>query len=120
MLSAMVHDVSKLPLHPREAEIRAIEAMKAEVEENGAGIPPLMIDRTPENRQVLDWLGAFLTEDISPDLAMTDPARYRKYCRLRMEMVLRGYHTYFLGTGSIEWSGRRRSSALGQRCKSLV
>src|SRR4051812_40949833 len=96
----MPHHVSDLPPHPREAEIRALEAMAAEIRETGAGIPPLMLDRTPQNQQVLAWLGNFLTEDISADLAMTDPARYRKYCRLRMEIILRGYHAYFSAAGS--------------------
>jgi hypothetical protein len=96
----MLQHISDLPLHPREAEIRALEAMAAEIRENGTGIPPLMMDRTPENQQVLAWLGKFLTEDIPADLAMTDPARYRKYCRLRMEIILRGYHAYFSTAGS--------------------
>jgi hypothetical protein len=92
--------ISDLPLHPREAEIRALEAMTAEVRENGAGIPPLMMEGTPENQQVLRWLGKFLTEEIPVDLAMTDPGRYRKYCRLRMEMILRGYHSWFTSAGT--------------------
>jgi hypothetical protein len=94
----MLHDVADLPLHPREAEIRATEAMEAEIQQSGTGIPPLMMDRTPENRQVLAQIGKFLTEDIPPVLAMTDPARYRMLCRLRMEIILRGYYDSFRKT----------------------
>jgi hypothetical protein len=85
---ADIVESSTLPL--REVESRAVEAMEAEAKRNGAGIPPLMINKSDENRQVLHWIGHFLTEEISTRLAMTDPDRYRQYCRLRMEMILRG------------------------------
>ena len=65
-------------LHPREAEIRAIEAMEAEVAECGAGIAPLIKARTPKTRQILRELARLLVGDVSAPLAMTDPARYRK------------------------------------------
>ncbi len=98
MLNAMPQPLSDLPLHPREAEIRATEAMEAEIAQSGAGLPPLMMERTPENLQVLARIGKFLTEEIPPVLAMTDPARYRMLCRLKMEMILRGYYDSFRET----------------------
>jgi hypothetical protein len=100
MLTPMLQNLSGLPLHPREAEIRATEAMEAEINESGTGIPPLMMERTPENRQVLACIGKFLTEDIPPVLAMTDPSRYRMLCRLRMEIILRGYYDSFRKPGT--------------------
>jgi hypothetical protein len=36
-----------------------------------------MMERTPENQQVLARIGKLLTEDIPPVLAMTVPSRYR-------------------------------------------
>lgn len=100
MLTTMLPNLSDLPLHPREAEIRATEAMEAEIAESGTGIPPLMMERTPENQQVLASIGKFLTEDIPPVLAMTDPSRYRMLCRLRMEIILRGYYDSFRKPGA--------------------
>ena len=82
-------------LHPREAEIRALEAMEAEVKECGAGIAPLIKARTPEARQILREIARTVAGDVSAQLAMTDPARYRKLTRLRTEIILRGYHDYF-------------------------
>ena len=82
-------------LHPREAEIRAIEAMEAEVAECGAGIAPLIKARTSEARQILRELARMIADDVPAQLAMTDPARYRKLARLRTEIILRGYHDYF-------------------------
>lgn len=90
-----MHDLDGSNLHPREAEIRALEAMDLEVEKSGSGIPPLILDRTPENRQVLARIGRFVLEDVAPVLAMTDPSRYRTLCRLRMELILRGYYEAF-------------------------
>ena len=82
-------------LHPREAELRALEAMEAEVAECGAGIAPLIKARTPEARQILRQIERTIVGDVSVQLAMTDPARYRKLTRLRAEVILRGYHDYF-------------------------
>ena len=81
-------------LHPREAEIRALEAMEAEVAECGAGIARLIKARTPEARQILREIARLIVGDIPTPLAMTDPARYRKLARLRTEVILRGYHDY--------------------------
>ena len=83
------------PLHPREAEIRADEAMDAEVAESGAGIPPLIKARTDESRQVLFEIARLVVGDVPATLAMTDAARYRRLTRLRTELILRGYHDYF-------------------------
>ena len=82
-------------LHPREAEIRALEAMEAEVAECGAGIAPLIKAGTPEARQILREIARTIAGDVPAQLAMTDPARYRKLARLRTEVILRGYHDYF-------------------------
>ena len=82
-------------LHPREAEIRALEAMEAEVAECGAGIAPLIKARTPEARQILREIARTIAGDVAAQMAMTDPARYRKLARLRTEVILRGYHDYF-------------------------
>ena len=82
-------------LHPREAEIRALEAMESEVAECGAGIARLIKARTPEARQVLREIARTIVGDVPAQLAMTDPARYRKLARLRTEVILRGYHDYF-------------------------
>jgi hypothetical protein len=84
-------------LHPREAEIRALEAMEAEVAESGAGIAPLIKSRTPAATQVLREIARIVAGDVPPQLAMTDPARYRKLARLRTEVILRGYYDYFKG-----------------------
>lgn len=84
-------------LHPREIEIRALAAMEAEVHEAGGGIPPLMKSKSAEDRAVLREVGRIVGHDVEPRLAMTDPARYRKLVRLRMELILRGYHGYFTG-----------------------
>ena len=82
-------------LHPREAEIRALEAMEAEVAENGTGIALLIKAGTPEARQILREIARTIAGDVPAQLAMTDPARYRKLARLRTEIILRGYHNYF-------------------------
>ena len=82
-------------LHPRELEIRALEAMEAEVAECGAGIARLIKARTLESKQILRELARLIVGDVPPRLAMTDSARYRKLARLRTEMILRGYHDYF-------------------------
>ena len=82
-------------LHPREAEIRALEAMEAEVAENGAGIARLIKARTPEAQQILREIARMIVGDVPAELAMTDAARYRKLARLRTEIILRGYHDYF-------------------------
>ena len=82
-------------LHPREVEIRALSAMEAEVREAGAGVPPLIKSQAAEGRQVLQHIARLIVADVPPDLAMTDPARYRKLSRLRAELILRGYHSFF-------------------------
>ena len=82
-------------LTAREIEIRALEAMDAEVRESGSGVPPLMKSTTEEDRRILLHIAGIIVEDIAPLLAMTDPARYRKVARLRAEIILRGYHGYF-------------------------
>ena len=82
-------------LHPREAEIRALEAMEAEVAECGTGIAPLIKARTPEARQILREIARMIVGDVPAQLAMTNPARYRKLARLRTEIILRGYYEYF-------------------------
>ncbi len=82
-------------LHPREVEIRALSAMEAEVRAAGSGVPPLIKGRTAEDRQVLQHIAQIIVADVPPPLAMTDPARYRKLARLRAELILRGYHSYF-------------------------
>lgn len=81
-------------LHPREIEIRALSAMAAEVREAGAGLPPLIKSNAVEDRQVLQHIAQLITGDVAPQLAMTDPARYRQLSRLRTEIILRGYHSY--------------------------
>ena len=91
----MLATQSDAVLTAREAEIRALEAMDAEVREGGSGFPPLMKSRTEEDRQILFQIAQIIVKDISPQLAMTDPARYRKLTRLRTEIILRGYHGYF-------------------------
>lgn len=93
--------LSNLPLHPREAEIRATEAMEAEIAQSGSGIPPLMMHRSPANLQVLARIGKFLLEDIPPVRAMTAPARYRMLCRPKMETILRGYYDSFRRTANV-------------------
>ena len=82
-------------LTAREIEIRALEAMDAEVRESGSGFPSLMKSKTEEDRRILLHIAGIIVEDIAPLLAMTDPARYRKVARLRAEIILRGYHGYF-------------------------
>ena len=69
--------------------------MEAEVREGGSGFPPLMKSNVEEDRRVLFQIAQIIVEDIPPQLAMTDPARYRKLTRLRTEVILRGYHGYF-------------------------
>ena len=82
-------------LTAREVEIRALEAMDAEVRESGSGVPPLMKSTTEEDRRILLHIAGLSVKDIAPQLAMTDPAHYRKLVRLRTEIILRGYHGYF-------------------------
>src|SRR5438552_1920297 len=82
-------------LHPREAEIRAIEAMEAEIAEPGAGVATLIKVRTPEATQVLREIGRLVAGDVPPQLAMTDAVRYRKLARMRTEIILRGYYDFF-------------------------
>ena len=82
-------------LTAREVEIRALEAMDAEVRESGSGFPPLMKSKAGEDRQILCHIAGIIGEDIAPQLAMTDPARYRKLARLRTEIILRGFYVYF-------------------------
>lgn len=77
-------------LHPRELEIRALAAMEAEVAQCGAGIAILVKARTPEASGILREIARTVVGDVPVQLAMTDPARYRKLSRLRMEIILRG------------------------------
>ena len=51
--------------------------------------------RTAESWKVLTGIGHFVAREIDPQLAMTDPARYRKLARLKTEIILRGYYSYF-------------------------
>ena len=74
--------------------------MEAEVGLFGSGILPLILNRSAENRQVLQHIGATVRHDVPPDLAMTDPARYRKLTRLRSELILRGCFGVFAPAGS--------------------
>ncbi len=85
---------SQNALHPRELEIRAVSAMESEVRKTGSGLPPLIKSQAAEDRLVLQHVAQMVVEDVAPDLAMTDPARYRKLSRLRTEIILRGYHGY--------------------------
>ena len=61
------------------------------------GIAELILHPSVENNETLLAVRDFLLSDTNPDLAMTDPALYRKLCRLRMEMILRGWYHYFKG-----------------------
>ena len=56
--------------------------MEAGVAECGAGIAPLIKARTPEARQILRELGRTIIGDVPAQLAMTDPALYRKLASL--------------------------------------
>ncbi len=85
----------ELASHPREIEIRALQALEAEAREAGGGLPPLIRSDAPEDRVVLRYIAQLVAADVAPELAMTDPARYRKLARLRTEIILRGYHGYF-------------------------
>ena len=82
-------------LHPREVEIRALTAMESEVRAAGSGVPPLIKSQAAEDHQVLQHIAQIIVTDVPPPLAMTDPARYRKLARLRAEMILRGFYSYF-------------------------
>jgi hypothetical protein len=81
---------------PRETELKMLEALEESVSGSG-GIADLILHPSVENNQTLLAVRDFLLSDINPDLAMTDPALYRKLCRLRMEMILRGWYHYFKG-----------------------
>ncbi len=68
--------------------------MESEVAQSGTGIAALIKARTPEARAVLREIARTVVGDVPAQLAMTDPARYRKLSRLRMEIILRGYYDY--------------------------
>ena len=70
--------------------------MEAEVAGSGSGIAPLIRARTAEAAAILRQIASWIAGDVPASLAMTDPARYRKLARLRAEIILRGYHPYFL------------------------
>lgn len=93
-MERMISTSSGPALHPREIEIRAVSAMAAEVREAGTGLPPLMKSDAGPDREVLHHIAQLIVGDVAPQLAMTDPARYRQLSRLRTELILRGYYPY--------------------------
>jgi len=57
----------------------------------------LILHSSAENNELLVSIRDFVLSDVPTDIAMTDPALYRKLSRLRMEMILRGWHHFFKG-----------------------
>ncbi len=80
----------------REVELDALEAIEQTVSGLG-GVAELVLHRSVENNRTLCAIRDFILTDPEPDVAMTDPALYRKLCRLRMEMILRGWYGFFKG-----------------------
>jgi hypothetical protein len=81
---------------PRQIELDMIETMEQSLSAS-KGIAELILNPTAENRETILAIREFMLIEIDPDLAMTDPARYRKLSRLKMEMTLRGWRRYFEG-----------------------
>ena len=81
---------------PRQIELDMMEVMEQSLSAT-KGIAELILDPTAENRETLLAIRDFMLSEVDPDLAMTDPARYRKLSRLKMEMTLRGWRRYFAG-----------------------
>ena len=88
--------ITRAQRSPRQIELDMREVLENSLTGTG-GIAGLLLRRTDENTATLQAIRKFILEDVSPDIAMTDPALYRKLSRLRMEMILRGWHHYFKG-----------------------
>ena len=74
--------------------------MRAVLEESlsgTGGIATLLFHPSTESAETLAAIRDFVLRDIDPDIAMSDPALYRKLSRLRTEMILRGWYRYFEG-----------------------
>jgi hypothetical protein len=85
-----------LPRSPRQTELDLIGVLEESLLGSG-GIAELILHPSSENNEMLLAIRDFILSDVPPDIAMTDPALYRKLSRLRMEMTLRGWHHYFKG-----------------------
>jgi hypothetical protein len=85
----------------REVELDALEAMEQTLSGRG-GVADLLLHPSVENNRTIAAVRDFVLSDLRPDIAMTDPALYRKLCRLRMEMILRGWYHFFKGGPSSE------------------
>ena len=86
---------TKAPSHsPREIELEMLEIIEQTLL-GSRGIAALILRPSAKNNEMLAAIRCFVLEDVHPDIAMTDPALYRKLSRLRMELILRGWHHFF-------------------------
>jgi len=81
---------------PRQIELDVIDVLEKSLGGSG-GIADLILHRSDQNNETLRAIRDFLLSDVPADIAMTDPALYRKLSRLRAEMILRGWYHFFNG-----------------------
>jgi hypothetical protein len=88
----------------REVELDALEAIEQTISGHG-GVAEIILHPSVENSRTIAAIRDFVLTGVQPDIAMTDPALYRRLCRLHMEMVLRGWHHYFKGSDASQQRG---------------